>query len=168
MNQEIIRKAVCDDLPAIGELWKEFMDFHKTGDSYFARSGDGHERFKEFIGGHITSELSCVLIAQKDGEIVAYCLAAVAKRPPVFDSLDYGAVFDLAVSRVQRRNGIGERLFLVVQQWFADRGIHRIEVTVTASNEVSRAFWKKMGFIPYVEKAYKIIESRRGPTLRVV
>ncbi len=157
MNEVTIRKAVADDLHAIGELWKEFMDFHKAGDSHFTRSADGHERFKEFITQHISSESACVWVAEKDGKVVGYCLAMLAKRPPVFGSLDYGAVFDLAVSGAYRRSGIGERLYLAAQTWFADHGIHRIEVAVALSNEVSRAFWKKMGFSPYLTKACKTI-----------
>lgn len=91
-----IRKAANADLDAIGRLWQEFMDFHRDRDPHFARSADGHERFKEFIAGHITSDTSCVLVADDGGEIVGYCLATLAKYPPVFEHRDYGAVFDLA------------------------------------------------------------------------
>ncbi len=157
MKKIIIRKAVCDDLKAIEELWKEFMDFHKAGDSYFTRSADGHERFKEFITRHMASEGSCVLVAEMDSKVVGYCLAMLAKRPPVFENLDYGAVFDVAVSGGYRRRGIGERLYLAAQKWFADHGIHRIEAGVALSNETSKAFWKKMGFSPYMMKVCKTI-----------
>ncbi len=156
-NKVTIRKARGDDLNVIGNLWQEFMDFHKSRDSHFARSTDGHERFKEFISGHMTSNTSCVLVAERDGEPVGYCLATLAKYPPVFENRDYGTVFDLAVTERYRRNGIGERLYHAVQTWFADHGVHRIEVRVVVSNETSTAFWKKMGFKPHVETAFKTI-----------
>lgn len=153
----IIRKAVSADLPAIGDLWQEFMDFHKKRDAHFARTIDGHERFKEFISGHMAPETSCVLVAEQDGEAVGYCLATLAKHPPVFENQDYGTVFDLAVTKRCRRNGIGERLFHAAQAWFADHEIHRIEVRVVVANETSTAFWRKMGFNPYVTTVFKSI-----------
>jgi GNAT superfamily N-acetyltransferase len=157
MRNVTIRKAVVDDLNSIGNLWQEFMDFHKSRDPHFSRSTDGHDRFKEFINGHMNSETWCVLVAERDGEPVGYCLATLAKYPPVFENRDYGTVFDLAVTERYRRNGIGERLYDTVQMWFADYGVHRIEVRVVVLNETSTAFWRKMGFKPYVEIAFKTI-----------
>lgn len=98
-NEARIKKATQSDLTAIGILWQEFMDFHKQRDSHFARSSDGHERFKEFIASHMTADTSCVLVAEQKGDIVGYCLATLAKYPPVFESRDYGTVFDLAVTQ---------------------------------------------------------------------
>jgi ribosomal protein S18 acetylase RimI-like enzyme len=133
------------------------MDFHKLRDSHFARSADGHERFEEFISGHMTSDMSCVLVAAQGITVVGYCLATLAKYPPVFENRDYGTVFDLAVTESCRRNGIGERLYHEAEAWFADRGIHRIEVRVAVSNETSTAFWKKMRFSPYMTTVFKNI-----------
>jgi ribosomal protein S18 acetylase RimI-like enzyme len=156
-NEVTIRPAFTGDLNAIGNLWKEFMDFHKSRDVHFSRSTDGHERFIEFISGHLSSDTSSVLIAERDGELVGYCLATLAKYPPVFEAQYYGAIFDLAVTERYRRNGIGEKLYEAVQGWLAEHEVHRIEVRVAISNEISKAFWKKMGFEPYVETAFKTI-----------
>jgi ribosomal protein S18 acetylase RimI-like enzyme len=156
-NEGTIRKAGGGDLTAIGELWKEFMDFHKQRDPHFARSADGHECFKDFIAGHMSADTSCVLVAEQDGCVVAYCLATLAKYPPVFENRDYGTVFDLAVARRCRRTGIGEKLYRAVETWFADHRVHRIEIRVAVSNEVSTSFWSKMGFDPYVTTVFKNI-----------
>ncbi len=152
-----IRKASNADLSAIGTLWQEFMDFHKERDPHFARSADGHERFKEFIAGHMAAETSCVLVAEQDGNVVGYCLATLAKYAPVFENLDYGTVFDLAVTVRCRRTGIGEKLYRAAEAWFAQRGVHRIEIRVAVSNKTSTSFWKKIGFRPYVITVFKNI-----------
>jgi ribosomal protein S18 acetylase RimI-like enzyme len=153
----IIRRAVANDLEAIGCLWQEFMDFHRERDSHFTRATDGHERFKKFISGHIASDNSCVLVAEKEGSVVGYCLAILAKYPPVFDKRDHGVVFDLAVTERYRRSGVGEKMYHTVQSWFSGRGVHRIELRVAVTNETSTAFWRKMGFKPYVETVFKTI-----------
>ena len=157
MNKVTIRKAVADDLNAIGSLWQEFMDFHKRRDSHFSRSTDGYERFKEFVAGHITSDTSCVLVAEHDTTVVGYCLVTLAKYTPVFEKRDYGTVFDLAVTERYRRKGIGGRLYEAAQTWFVNQDIHRIEIRVAVSNETSSAFWHKMGFDPYITTVFKNI-----------
>jgi ribosomal protein S18 acetylase RimI-like enzyme len=151
------RESDPGDLDAIGNLWQEFMDFHRKREAHFSRSMDGHERFKEFLTGHIASETSCVLVAQQNGKVVGYCLAMLAKYPPVFEKRDYGTVFDLAVTERSRRSGIGEKMYATVQAWFSERGVQRVEVRVAVSNETSTAFWRKMGFKPFVETVFKNI-----------
>jgi ribosomal protein S18 acetylase RimI-like enzyme len=152
-----IRKATQEDTRAIVELWKEMMDFHRERDRHFTRSVDGHERFAEFVSGRIVSETSCVLVAEQQCEIVGYCLATLSKFPPVFEYQKYGAIFDLAVTENYRKKGIGQALVEAAVQWLSEQEIHRVEVRVATSNKVSIAFWKKIGFVPYLEVVYKEI-----------
>ncbi len=152
-----IRQANPADLDSIARLWIEFMDFHRARDAHFTRAPDGHERFKEFIAGHLSAPASLVLIAAQDEEVVGYCLAALAKYPPVFAHREYGAIHDLAVTAGCRRRGIGQRLYRAALAWFTELGIRRIEIRVTSSNEVSRAFWTKQGFHAFVETLFQSI-----------
>jgi hypothetical protein len=57
-NQIHIRIAVENDLPAMVELWKEMMDFHKERDQFFTRTATGPEGWIEFITDHIAKESS--------------------------------------------------------------------------------------------------------------
>ncbi len=158
VNELTIRKAAPDDMDAIVNLWQELMDFHRRLDIHFSLSPDSHVRFKEFISHHIRSDASCVLVAEEETKaVVGYCLAALARHPPVFDMRDYGILFDLAVTERCRRQGIGEQLYRAAEAWFTGRGIHRIEVQVAVSNEVSAAFWWKMDFNPYITIEFKDI-----------
>lgn len=152
-----IRPGEPADLEAIAILWREFMDFHQQRDPHFARSADGHESFKEFLAGHMQAETSSVLVAEQDGCVVGYCLATLAKYPPVFANRDHGTVFDLAVTQRCRRSGIGEQLYRTTEAWFAAHGIHRIETRVAVTNETSTAFWSKMDFNPYMITVAKSI-----------
>ena len=92
-----------------------------------------------------------MLVCESDDNIVAYCLASIANNPPVFEEKQYGALCDLAVAESHRRQGIGESMYQTILDWFKQKNIHRIEIRVVVSNEVSTAFWKKMGFTPYLE-----------------
>ncbi|HVP58537.1 MAG TPA: GNAT family N-acetyltransferase [bacterium] len=150
-----IRPGTTQDLDAIGELWKEFMDFHSQRDPHFTRSADGDEAFREYLAGHISSGGSCVLVAERAGEVIGYCLAVVAKSPPVVAERDHGTILDLAVTARYRRQGIGRRLYETALAWLVEHGMHRVELRAVVSNEVSTAFWKKLGFKAYIETLFR-------------
>jgi ribosomal protein S18 acetylase RimI-like enzyme len=157
-NEVIIRKAASSDMDAITDLWQELMDFHYSLDPQFNRSPDSLSRFMEFISSHIKSDSSCVFVAEEEGRSLAgYCLATLGKHPAVFERRDYGIILELAVTGRRRRQGIGENLYRMAEAWFADLGIHRIEVQVAVSNEVSASFWWKMDFAPYITTEFKNI-----------
>lgn len=148
-----IREATGADLDGVVDLWVELMDFHRERDIRFARSPDGHERFREYLLERLADGDSRLLVAEVGGNLAGYCLAALCKFPPVFAERDYGAVYDLAVSAAVRRRGMGEALFRAAREWFAERGMRRVEVGIALSNPLAAAFWQKMGFDPYLAKA---------------
>ncbi|MHC4258820.1 MAG: GNAT family N-acetyltransferase [Planctomycetota bacterium] len=153
-NQIHIRIAVKNDLPAMVELWKEMMDFHKERDQFFTRTATGPESWIESITDHIAKESSCVLVAERDGRIVGHCLGFVSEYPPVLTISHYGLFQELAVAANYRRCGVGQSLFNEMLEWFRGRGIKRAEVRVSVHNELSVAFWRKMGLGPYIETLF--------------
>ena len=158
-TQVTIRDATESDVPAITDLWIEFVDFHARREPHFARAADGHKCFAGFVADHLAADTSLVLVAESDRRVVAYCLAAVRDRTPVFEPEAYGMIHDLAVTAACRRAGIGQQLLEAAEDWFRQRGIRRIEARVAVSNEVAGAFWRKVGFVPYNETVYKRIEE---------
>ena len=158
MNNEItVRNAKASDLKVIGILWEEFMDFHRDRDPHFERAADGTEQFIEFIDGQINDNSSCVFVAENSKELIGYCLAKKMQGPKVFKDRDFGMIFDLAVTEKYRRIGIGEKLYKEAELWFKTQDIHRIEIRVVSTNEISIFFWNKMGYNPYVTTVFKNI-----------
>lgn len=157
MNEARIRTAIEADLKAIGLLWEELMDFHAERDETFTRCAGGRDSFVEHVGTCISSEQWHVLVAERDGELLGYCLACIKQRPPVFEVRDFGSIDDLLVAAAARREGLGERFVREAEQWFKDAGISRVELRIAVTNEVSSAFWRKMGYTPYMETAYRAL-----------
>jgi ribosomal protein S18 acetylase RimI-like enzyme len=154
----IIRKAVREDIPTILELWKELMDFNKKYDRIFSRSATGHEGFAKLLTGHISSDTSCVFVAEAGKDIIGYCLAIIEKYPPFFESKGRGLVQNVAVTQQYRRRGIGKQLLKKTQSWFSKKGVQRVEAYVAKTNKISKGFWAKMGFTPFVETVFREIE----------
>ena len=149
-----IRKAVAEDIPSIVELWKELMDFHKARDRIFSRSATGHQAFADYVTGHIKSETSRVFVAEAGKNLVGYCIAFIEKYPPVLKMTEYGLIQDISVTKKYQRRAIGKRLLKEAQNWFSEKGVHRIEARVAKSNKLSTEFWAKMGFSPYLETVF--------------
>lgn len=165
-----ILRAGEEHIPAIIEIWKEFMDFHRERDPFFSRREDGHANFEKFLDERMASPDSLVLVAIDDsealrasslegrshsgGKVVAYSIALVASYPPVFERRNYGHLSDIAVLKGYRRRGIGERMLAEIRKFFAERGITRIELRVASGNDIGVAFWRKMGFREFVQVMY--------------
>ena len=153
-SEIIIRKAAVEDISSIVELWKELMDFHKERDRIFSRSATGHERFSDYLKGHISKENSCLFVAEADKDIVGYCLVFIEKYPPVIELKEYCLVQDIAVTQKYRRMGIGKRFLEEAQKWRCEKGVHRVEARVSTYNKAARDFWADMGFAPYLETVF--------------
>ena len=152
MKKQIkIKKAVQRDIPAMFELCKEMIDFHKERDKFFTLRAGADKKWFKFITGHISSKKSTVLVAEHNGRLVGHCLAFISEYPPVLTTKRYGLFQELAVTADYRRSGIGQRLVDEMLKWFRKRRIKRLEVRVSVFNEISTAFWRKMGFKPYLE-----------------
>ena len=155
MNGQVnIREAVMEDVPAIVEIWKELMDFHKELDAIFSRSAAGHERFAEFLTSNIEKEDSCVLVATDEGHLVGYCQTTISKYPPVLIKEKYVEIFDMAVTEKYQRQGIGRMFIDALRRCYADKDVDRIELKYLTSNKAAEGFWTKMGFKPYLKTAF--------------
>jgi ribosomal protein S18 acetylase RimI-like enzyme len=151
-----IRQATREDLPALMELWKEFMDHHRARDSHYTRTDEGHLRWADWLGKNLDSPDWRLLVAEEGG-IVGYCLAFLNEYPPVFTTTRYGFVQDLAVTGEQRGRGVGRRLYGAAEAWFRERGVDRVELDVATSNPDAAAFWRRMGCGPFQERLFKRI-----------
>lgn len=133
-------------IPAIIELWKEFMDFHAALDPFYARRRHAHIGYGQHVMKSIGSRTK-KLFAALDGEkIIGYAYAEIAKYPPVFAVRRFGYISDLYVDPAYRRRGAGRMLFAAVKDWFTGRGIQRIELGVASVNKTAASFWRKIGF----------------------
>jgi GNAT superfamily N-acetyltransferase len=150
-----IRRAQEQDLPQMEGLWKELMDYHQDLDPFFTRRPDGHERWLEYVKTNMASERWLLLVAEVNGEVVGYIMAAIQECPPVFTTSEFGFVQDVAVRATHRRRGIATALYALCEEWFRDMGVRRMELNALAANEVSTAFWRRMGYGDYLWRMAK-------------
>ena len=150
-----IRKATEADVPHIVELWVEFVDFHARYDSAFQRAPDGQEHLATTVRERLVDADASVFVAEDGTGLVGYCMARVNKRGPEFGGWEFGDIHQLAVTEKRRRGGIGRLLFEAARTWFVERGVERMELRVLRTNPASTAFWRRLGFHPYMEALWR-------------
>jgi RimJ/RimL family protein N-acetyltransferase len=89
------------------------------------------------VGGH-----DAILVATWEGRLVGYiaALGGKARRNR------HRAEVVVAVLRAYGGRGIGTRLFEALEEWAAERGVHRLELTVMAHNERAIRLYERLRY----------------------
>jgi len=151
MSGIILRDAQLHDAPAIGKLWRRLMDHHMKLDEYFEYSEEGAQMFAAFLAVNLKSDMSKVLVALDEGNIIGYCMGIETKRPPVFRKRSIIEITDMFVLESYRGRGTGRRLASLMLEWARNRETDGIEVRASTRNPDAVRFWNSMGARPYLE-----------------
>lgn len=152
MKSSTIRIATLADLDQIVVLWREMMDFHCELDPKFAMREEAPVNFRKHAAESMADPKHRFFVAEVDGNLAGFCQAALAEYPPVFVLTHYGHIMAITVAEPYRRSGIGHVLLEAALQWFREKKITRVEASIATRNPVSRAFWTKESFNPYMEQ----------------
>lgn len=121
MNMELlVRKACCDDIPALCELERQCFSLPWSADAFIGFFGNG---------------CSLCLVCEADGEVCGYVGVNVI--------MGEGEITNLAVSENHRRMGIGE---LLITRLCETDGLERVLLDVRVSNTAARRLYEKCGF----------------------
>ena len=78
-----IREATIDDIPKILPVWRELMEFHARRDAFWTTRDDAEEAFSKYVCENTEKDDACVLVAEDNEKIVAYCQCLIVEYPPV-------------------------------------------------------------------------------------
>jgi ribosomal protein S18 acetylase RimI-like enzyme len=149
-----IRNYTSSDAEAVKLIFKEFVKFHEKCDPCFRKLKNHDSFFIEYIDKNLKSRKAMMYVAELNNEIIGYCLGVIQNKPPVYKSPTYGYIDNIAVLTKYQNNGIGEKLFIQMKNWFQKQKIKRIELFVAIKNEKSTNFWQKMGLSKYMEQLF--------------
>lgn len=153
MNKITIRDLKKADLPEAKLIFNEFVQHHVQCDSTLEKVADADQMWAEYIfENDQTKDDFKVLIAELDDQVVGFCLAYVAERPPIYKSQRIGMIGNIAVKEGCKRMGIGQQLFDEIKSWFQSQGLELIETEVAITNPQSMGFWKKVGGRSFISR----------------
>jgi ribosomal protein S18 acetylase RimI-like enzyme len=153
MSEFRVRDARGGDQEAIGALWRQLMDHHRSLDSRFTVAQDGEKKYIRHALEMMRSTNARVLVAEyiETGEVVAYIMGELQSRPPIALPGLYGFISDICVQVTWRNQGVGRALFQELRRWFVTRKAIAIELYIAESNPAALAFWAEMGMKPFLK-----------------
>lgn len=161
-----IRVARPGDEEALVRLAHEEQDFHAhhTASGTLADQPDAPTRREvdHWLAAHAGGAMP-TLVAERDGRIVGCCSLSISELPEGAAGRRYyparhGYIGLTSVTAPARGRGIGRALVRAALEEFAHRGIGPVMLHYVDDNPLSRVFWQRMGFAPFVETL-----TYRGP-----
>jgi ribosomal protein S18 acetylase RimI-like enzyme len=150
-----IIKAKRQHVPAVLELWKDFMDFHAATDPFYTRRPRGHLAYEKMILNSFGQRSKQLFVAMDGDKVVGYAYVEISKYPPVIHHTHYGYIGDMYTDPAYRRQGLGKLMYAVVVDWFRKKGVKHMELGAVSSNKVAQSFWRKMGFYERMKRMYQ-------------
>ena len=140
-------KAAEKHIPAIKELWVEFLKYSEEFHPVFAiRQGAADHMEKMYLRPSMNDKMHQVLLALEGQKAVAYAVAKINEQLPIKNNIKTATIEHLFVTHDFRRQGIGGQMYKEILKWFKAKGVNRIELQVIAKNKAACSFWKKQGY----------------------
>ncbi|MDR4189453.1 GNAT family N-acetyltransferase [Bacillus pseudomycoides] len=140
----IINKHITlDEIGIIRNSLDKLHEYHNSKSKFF--SGDYpritfEERIEEYKKNSKYGEYRIELLIESETDnILGFCIAYSKKVS--------GKIEVLFVDENYRRNGLGLKLMNSAVEWFKEKQIYEIELTVVYGNEAV-SFYQKLGFYP--------------------
>lgn len=140
------RVASVEDIDGIMSLWDESRFYHEQLDSRLAMVDNAQIEARDYYNKQLTSEDAVFYVASENGVPIGYICAQIQKAPPVHKVQRFGFIDGLFVRSDYRRTGVGTGLVNLAKEWFKEREIFMIQLTVASRNQVGLLFWEHCGF----------------------
>jgi ribosomal protein S18 acetylase RimI-like enzyme len=152
----VVRRASEADASALAALNADVQAIHAAAaPEWFKRPGP--DTFPpSAVADLLAQSYNLLLLAECDGAAAGYAYAEFIHRAETSFHFAHDMVYlhHISVAPAFRRRGIGTALVDAVRAAAADAGVALIGLDVWTFNEDARAFFRRHGFVPYVERLW--------------
>jgi len=149
-----IRKAKAADIAFVIGLWQGMMEETGEAESRLEAKEGGEVIWARWAGERMRDENSLVLVAEKEGRLIGYCMGCIEKALPIHKTKEHGYISDVYVEESERGKGLGAELARRALDFFRERGLQAVQITVAVKNEKAQEFWKKLGFADFTRRMW--------------
>ena len=143
----IIRDGALKDKQQVFKLWVEMTKYHRE---ISIIDYDFVENFAElwirYYKRNVRSKNKKAIVAERNGKLVGYLLGTIKERPPIFKIKHHAFITDVAVTKSERKKGIGSEMVKEFETWAHEKKVKYIGLDVVSENELGKSFWDKQGF----------------------
>lgn len=87
-----------------------------------------------------------LLLASLEGQNIGFAHGNLRILPDYYGNLKVGFISHVYVKEKYRGKGFAVKLVKGLEEWFAAKEVHSVELDVLTNNQAGTAFWKKMGY----------------------
>lgn len=150
----VLRRARERDLDRLLALYERLAEHHGPR---FALRGAGDAGLRGHLAARLGDPEACCVVADRDGDLLGFCLTVVERRPAFFAETRRLEVEALFVRPERRRAGLARGLVEAALAELDPDGRLRVELAVSRGNAEGDAFWRALGFRPVMD----VLERRR-------
>jgi len=148
-----IEEAKRKDLNSILKLQMELADYHREIDGKYYLSGkERKDWFRKTFSKNFGKKNQKFLVAKVGKQVVGLMSGRIEKAKPYCREPKIGKISQACVTEKYRRKGIGRMLFKKMLEWFKEKKIKFVEVSVDSRNKIGISAWKKFGFFEFQKK----------------
>ena len=143
-----VRPAQRADLPAIGRLGALLVRTHHDFDPkrFISASPQTEHGYASFLGSQLAKPDIVVLVAEHDGEVLAYTYAGVEGYDYMSLRGPAGVLYDIVVDPAHRGRGVGRTLLDATLAALGARGVPRVVLSTAERNEPAQRLFARAGF----------------------
>lgn len=149
-----IRPYRLSDLSSLSDLQAKMIKHHSPFDvSYYALSPEAPAEFQNYLKERVDDPDFALFLAENLSKAPAgYVMGRIEIRPPIYLRRKMGYLSNIFVDEKFRRVGLGSRLAAKLLEWFHQKKVDFIEVTVNHLNQEAREEFLKLGFKPHLNR----------------
>jgi len=106
------------------------------------------DRYDYWLTQRAADPSSVVLVAEHEGKLVAFLLAATEKEIPIYKLPQYGFIHDLWVDEAYRHEGIARQMVTLAIERFQQMGLTQVRLDTATGNDPARELFAACGFRP--------------------
>jgi ribosomal protein S18 acetylase RimI-like enzyme len=161
-----IRDAREDDLDGVSDLWEQLAGHHEMLSEDFALAPDSKRKWSRYLRDKFNEISTKLIVAEEDGEIVAFMLCLLEPNYPIFKERKIGVISDVYVKQERRRKGLAKKMLDVAAAWFKKNRVRTVRLNVAADNLEARAAWRMLGFDPFMIAKHLDLNAYPKKTIR--
>lgn len=151
MNSPVtVRPAQPSDAEAMGRLGALLVREHYEFDRkrFLEPTAATPEAYGRFLASQIGRLDAVVLVAERDGGVIAYAFGAMEGNDYMVLRGPAGELYDLVVDEAHRREGVGTMLLQAALAALKELGAPRVVLFTAERNEGAQAMFEGAGFRP--------------------
>jgi ribosomal protein S18 acetylase RimI-like enzyme len=143
----LIRPATPADVPAVLPMVAKICAVHESWDAdKYGFLPQPEKLYQRWLTRLANQEGSVFLVAENQGQLVAFVAATVEKEIPIYRTKEFGFIHDIWVEPEYRQQGIAKQIVELTIERFRQMGVEQIRLDTAAINEAARKLFTSCGF----------------------